>query len=53
MGYQKCKECGRYADCFKDMCSYCSRLDFAYTQGAITLETYNKHMEAWKNGRDI
>jgi len=48
MKMQNCKECGRNADCFKDMCSYCSRLDFAYSQGAITLKTYNKLISEWK-----
>ncbi len=47
-----CSVCGRYSDCYKDKCSYCSRLDYLYNQGAMTLEKYNKLMEEWiKNGR--
>jgi len=49
MEKRKCKECGRNSDCFKGLCSYCSRLDFAYSQGAITLKTYNLYMDDWKS----
>jgi len=44
----RCVECGRFSDCYKSVCSYCSRLNYGYSQGAITLETYNKYMDAWK-----
>ena len=46
---EKCKECGRNADCYKGLCSYCSRLDFLYSQGFMTLDNYNKLMKEWKN----
>jgi len=44
---EKCLICGRFADCYKNKCSYCSRLDFTYSQGAITLNTYLKYMSEW------
>jgi len=47
MNKTKCLICGRFGDCFKNKCSYCSKLDFTYSQGAITLKTYLKYMEDW------
>jgi len=42
-----CSICGRSSDCYKNKCSYCSRLDFEYSQGAITINTYFKYMKEW------
>jgi len=49
MNKEKCLICGRFSDCFKNKCSYCSRLDFEYSQGTITLKTYLKYMKEWLN----
>ena len=45
--YKKCSECGRFSDTFKGKCAYCSKLNYLYSQGALTLKTYNKLMGDW------
>jgi hypothetical protein len=45
--FKHCSICKRWADCFKDKCSYCSQLDFLYSQGAMSLNNYNKLMQEW------
>ena len=47
MNKKKCLICGRFSDCFKNKCSYCSRLEFEYSQGAITQKTFLKYMAEW------
>ena len=48
-----CKDCGRNVDCYLGRCSYCSRLDFLYSQGAMTLDNYNKCMKEWSTNKFI
>jgi hypothetical protein len=44
----ECEECGRHAEVKHNECPECRKMNYGYSQGAVTLKSYKNWEKNWK-----